>query len=87
MLNRKKSDNGGKRKARNENQTQLEGWVSSYVNNWLGLGIINGPFLFKEHRTEISKIQTNTFEQRLELVQNVANIWMSAMFGKMGRKN
>lgn len=65
----------------------FEGWVSSYVNNWLSLGIINGPFLFKEHRTEISKMQTNTFDQSLELVQNVANIWMSAMFGKMGRKN
>ena len=64
----------------------IEGWVSSYVNNWLGLGIIN-PILFKEHRTEVSKIQTNTFDQSLELVQNVANIWMSAMFGKMGRKN
>jgi len=65
----------------------IEGWVSSYVNNWLGLGIMNFPILFKEHRSEISKIQTNTFDQSLELVQNVANIWMSAMFGKMGRKN
>lgn len=60
----------------------FNGMVKSYVNSCLELGMINMPIWFKKDGVGISSIQTKTFEQSMELVQHVTDIWMSAIFGK-----
>lgn len=60
----------------------IEGWANSYLYHWFRFGIINTPIWCKKNGEEFSSIQTNAFEQSLELVQKITNIWMSAMFGK-----
>lgn len=59
-----------------------DGWANSYLSYWLRLGIINTPIWCKKNGEEFSSIQTKAFEQSMELVQKITNIWMSAMFGK-----
>lgn len=64
----------------------IEEWVKTYSDNWFNFGFIREPIWIKENRKEITKIQTKTLEQSMELVQNVTNMWMSTMFGKIDSK-
>lgn len=65
-----------------QTKSTFEGWVSSYLTIWLGFGSIGTPVWFEKSGAEISRIQIKMFEQNLEFVQNVANIWISPMFNK-----
>lgn len=69
-----------------KSNTTLGELVENYSNNLFNFGFIREPIWVKENRTEISKLQTKTIEQSMELMQNVTNIWMSAMFGKIDSK-
>jgi hypothetical protein len=70
-------------KANQERQSEplVEGGVGSYLYNWLHFGIISVPIWFQKSENEILKIQTKIFEQGLEFMQSITNIWTSAMFG------